>query len=751
MRKRPMCLISLIFALGICLMRMTGVPLWGTPVLSDDMQNFIQSQKQVQIVGEIRNYEKKSNSAGYLLCDCTVKRAESEAVCERLYMLFEAQDLPIGSVVHILGTLKVPEAPGNPGQFDAKSYYETKGICCLVYADEVTILKKQNRNLPEVLRKLREACGRQMEVLLPEKEAGVMQAMLLGDRSALDDQVNAYYQQAGIVHVLSVSGMHLSLLGMGIFHLCGILRLGRKKSAAISGTMMILYGILTGCHTATVRAMIMFCAAMGARIIGRTYDALSALALASTLMLAEQPRLLFSGGFLMSVGAVLGVVLVCPILFPEAGTGKTVWDKVLSAIRVYAAVTAVILPLCAWFYYEIPLLGALPNLLTGPTLAAVLLPGVGACLMGFFNLQAAEVLIFPARILLKCYLAAAETISRVPGSVWICGQPEIYQVWGYYCILILLLLVLHVKQKQRREEEGKNQFDTIQRTCSMFVLFVAALFLFWRTTPEFEVTVLDVGQGDCIEVRSGEFHLLIDGGSSSVSKVGTYRILPWLRQQGISRLDGIVITHPDEDHINGILEIMNAIAEGKTALRVKYLFLPIWMKNGEAEIPLISSAQSAGIVVQYLQAGDQLQNGKLKLTVLHPEDNEYYLEHTNAGSIVLQSEYEGFQALFTGDLEGVGEDALKRTAQHCDFLKVAHHGSANSTDRELLALLEPSISVFSCEWPGKYGHPHRELLERLWESGSRVYGTPSCGAVTVWRKSGHTYLRGFLSSEEFTF
>lgn len=207
MRKRPMCLISLIFALGICLMRMTGVPLWGTPVLSDDMQNYIQSQKQVQIVGEIRNYEKKSNSAGYLLCDCTVKQAESEAVCERLYMLFEVQDLPIGSVVQILGTLKVPEAPGNPGQFDAKSYYETKGICCLVYADEVTILKKQNRNLPEVLRKLREACGQQMEVLLPEKEAGVMQAMLLGDRSALDDQVNAYYQQAGIVHVLSVSGV----------------------------------------------------------------------------------------------------------------------------------------------------------------------------------------------------------------------------------------------------------------------------------------------------------------------------------------------------------------------------------------------------------------------------------------------------------------------------------------------------------------------------------------------------------------
>ena len=91
-----------------------------------DMQNYIQSQKQVQIVGEIRNYEKKSNSAGYLLCDCTVKQAESEAVCERLYMLFEAQDLPIGSVVQILGTLKVPEAPGNPGQFDAKSYYETK-------------------------------------------------------------------------------------------------------------------------------------------------------------------------------------------------------------------------------------------------------------------------------------------------------------------------------------------------------------------------------------------------------------------------------------------------------------------------------------------------------------------------------------------------------------------------------------------------------------------------------------------------
>ncbi|MCI5649391.1 MAG: DNA internalization-related competence protein ComEC/Rec2 [Fusicatenibacter sp.] len=751
MRKRPMCLICLVFALGICLMRMIGVPLWGTPDLSDEMRILMQSECQVQIVGQIRNYEKKKNSAGYLLCGCEVRESKTTAFCERLYVIWQPSDLPIGSTVQVTGTLKAPETPKNPGQFDAAGYYETKGINCLADADTIKLLKRGRYNLREGLRKVREILGLQMETLLPEREAAILQTMLLGDSSALAEQVRTLYQQAGIAHILSVSGMHLSLLGMGIYRLCGHLWPGRKKAAALSAGCMVIYGIFTGCHTATFRAMIMFGVAMGARIIGRTYDALSALSLAAVLMLAERPCMLFSSGFLLSFGAVLGVVLVYPVLFPKTERRKTLSGRMRAAVEVYAAVTAAIAPLSAWYYYQIPLLGVLPNLLTGPTLAAVLIPGFTAGFLKFVNLQAAKALMLPVCGILKCYQIIAEGINRIPGSVWICGQPGITRMVGYYGILSVLLLVLHRNQNRKKEEEEKRHMHPFRNVCQAAVLAAAALILFWRPTSEFAVTVLDVGQGDCIEVRSGSFHFLIDGGSSSVTKVGTYRILPYLTQQGIQVLEGIVVTHPDEDHTNGILEILNAMGEGQTPVRAKRLFLPCWMKGGKDEIPLILAAQKAGIVVQYLQTGDRIQYQRLTIEVLHPTKNEYYREKTNAGSVVLRAEYEEFTALFTGDLEGQGEEELIKIAQPCDFLKVAHHGSANSTSSELLEILKPSISVFSCAWPGRYGHPHRELLERLLLSGSRIYGTPTCGAVFLWRKDGHTFLRGYLSSEEFEF
>ena len=200
---------------------------------------------------------------------------------------------------------------------------------------------------------------------------------------------------------------------------------------------------------------------------------------------------------------------------------------------------------------------------------------------------------------------------------------------------------------------------------------------------------------------------------------------------------------------NGILELLELIGEQKTALRIRHLFLPVWMKGSEKENPFILAAQKAGIMVEYLKKGDEIRAGELTVSVLHPGAGEDYTGEENAGSVVLQLSCGACRALLTGDLEGSGEEEVLGAAERCQILKVAHHGSRNSTSEAFLNRIQPQISLISCAWPGRYGHPHRELLERLRACKSHIYGTPVDGAVTVQLKRDRLAVHGYRSDVEF--
>ena len=196
-------------------------------------------------------------------------------------------------------------------------------------------------------------------------------------------------------------------------------------------------------------------------------------------------------------------------------------------------------------------------------------------------------------------------------------------------------------------------------------------------------------------------------------------------------------------------ELLELIGEQKTALRIRHLFLPVWMKGSEKENPFILAAQKAGIMVEYLKKGDEIRAGELTVSVLHPGAGEDYTGEENAGSVVLQLSCGACRALLTGDLEGSGEEEVLGAAERCQILKVAHHGSRNSTSEAFLNRIQPQISLISCAWPGRYGHPHRELLERLRACKSHIYGTPVDGAVTVQLKRDRLAVHGYRSDVEF--
>ena len=303
----------------------------------------------------------------------------------------------------------------------------------------------------------------------------------------------------------------------------------------------------------------------------------------------------------------------------------------------------------------------------------------------------------------------------------------------------------HAAKKRRRIRQLRIRFGA-----ALAWLLLGVGLLSWRSSPALRIILMDVGQGDGILIESGDLHLMIDGGSSSRSKLDQYVLTPCLEYEGISHIDGAIVSHEDDDHINGLLALLENESDPITIGR---LFLPRvdQASRGENYRRLETAAAEHGIPVSYIARGDTLVQGRLTLTCLGPPPGMVTTE-PNETSTILYLTCGGFSALFTGDTEGAGESALLQAltedpsiTHSLSFLKVAHHGSRYTTSEPLLERLHPRLAGISCGRDNRYGHPHAELLDRLSAAQIRVLSTATSGAVTleVSPDSGTVHFNGF--------
>ena len=275
------------------------------------------------------------------------------------------------------------------------------------------------------------------------------------------------------------------------------------------------------------------------------------------------------------------------------------------------------------------------------------------------------------------------------------------------------------------------------------------LLIGYKPKEDFRIACLDVGQGDGIVIEmENRWNILIDGGSTNKSSLGQYQLIPYLKSRGISRLDGIYISHTDEDHISGVREILDYISKGLTIIRVENLILPDWdeVQDNKNFQELTELAKAAGTRVIYVNAGDRVRYGETTLKVLWPEAGATGKE-VNEDAMVIEMTNGAFKGVFTGDIGKDTEDKLlqKGVLEDVDFLKVAHHGSKYSTGEEFLSVVKPELSVISCSATNTYGHPSPDTLKRLENSGSKVLITKDVGAVTIYRKREHTFVKSYCA------
>ena len=530
---------------------------------------------------------------------------------------------------------------------------------------------------------------------------------------------------------------------MGLYNLLKKIGLGIWPAGIFSLGVMLQYGIMTGGSVSTMRAVTMFLIAMGARITGRIYDMMTALSVTAMMILLESPAYLLDSGFLLSFGCVLGIGVAAEKICALAGAEKK-WTKALGSSMALQLVT---LPVMLKFFGEVSLAGFFLNLLVLPSVGFVLIGGMAALLLGIFCIPAAKLAILPARGLLLFYEYLCSLAGKLRWSTWIGGEPEIWQILVYYGILITVLFIgqyvkIQIRKEkessQRKERSGEQEKAVRWKLCTLrmaagALLTAGILVLGFHPSGKLKVTCLDVGQGDGILVETPDnHHFLIDGGSSSQSDLGRYCLLPALKSQGISYLDGLFISHTDKDHISGAKELLEYMGNGLTTIRAGYLVLPSWAEKPEAWEELSDAAQKAGIKIVTGKKGDELHCGLVSFSILWPEKNATGKD-VNEEAMVMELSFGEFQMLFTGDIGADTEKKLLASGilKDVDCLKVGHHGSRYSTTEAFLEKIKPELAIISCSSTNTYGHPSPETVERLEAAGSQVEYTMKNGAITV--------------------
>lgn len=648
-----------------------------------------------------------------------------------------------GMHVRLEGMLVLPELPRNPGQFNRRIYESGKKIDFYLENPTVLEVKEQRSGVREVVEIWKTEMMNRCEKIYPDEEAGILEAMLFGEKSELSGDIKELYQAAGISHVLVISGLHISLLALAV---AGILRrLGFPMPVWVILSVGVLagYGILIGQPTTAVRALLMFFVLQGARLLGRSYDLLSALAFAGILMLLDNPDLILDGGCRLSFCAVIGVgwyVSEKNKIFRSIGEKEKRKNRgkggkgssagaILENIRAGWYLWLFTLPVMLDTFYQVSVVGILWNLVAIPLLPVIIASGGLGVVLAGWNIFLGSLAGSPAYGMLQLYQEIGNISEKLPVGMWTPGQPSKPVIAGYY--LVIFLLVLVEKQLIKREKWWKI-FPGME-LCSMLLLLLLMAHP-WQQREK--ITFLDVGQGDASLLQSGGQTLLLDGGSTSQKNVGTYVILPYIKQQGISCLEAVVLTHTDQDHINGVTEVLE---EGKKGwLTVKNLMYPYWMEGTEQGKQLKKLAEEAGASCRKIRAGDRLTIGKAEAVVLYPKEQEKIAE-PNAGSLVLFWKWDGVRAIFTGDLPEEKERELLQNLPACEILQVGHHGSATSTCREFLEQVQPSLAVISCAMKNRYGHPSPDTVDRLKKTGCEIRYTMKSGAITI-RKRGREVL-----------
>jgi competence protein ComEC len=671
----------------------------------------------------------------------------------------------------------LPRSFRNPGAFDYEGYLRGLGITvqASAKAEDIEVLPGFKGSRAGFWRsRIRQSVIQHIHGsgLWMRDDAALFAAMVIGDDSLLLRGVREEFQKTGVYHLLVVSGMNVALLAVAIFWTARRLRLPEWAAALATITLAVFYACIAGLGVPIVRAVLMLCLFLFARLLYRDRSALNATGFAALMVLIVSPLALFEAGFQLTFLALLAITGIgLPVMQRTASpyrqamkhlssTGYDlglqpklaqfrldlrliagrmapyIGDRIarrvvgfvagtilsLYELVVVSAITqaVLVLPMRAYFH-RAAIIGLPANILVLPLAGIMLNSGIAAIALSYFSMPLARVAASLAAGSLHWTLRCLRSLAHLPLAQWRVPDP------GLGLVMVaaagVLLALIGVRRQRRLALAGT--------AC----LFASTAVVAWYHAPprwhpgKLEITAIDVGQGDSLLVVSPEGStMLIDGGGSigpvhSEFDFGEDVVAPYLWSRGFDHLDVVVLTHAHGDHIGGLPQVVQNF-------HPQELWVGINPETPQLQ-HLYNVAALTHTIIHKHTSGETLDWGGTKIRVLSPPpDWRPKAEPKNDDSLSLLITFQETGALLAGDLEKKMERYVANESPHADLLKIAHHGSSTSTTPELLAAVRPRFSVISAGYHNAFGHPRREVLARLQAAHVKTYRTDLFGLVT---------------------
>jgi competence protein ComEC len=629
------------------------------------------------------------------------------------------QILQPGITCHVIGKLELPPEPRNPNAFNYRQYLQTQKINYLFKAKSISDCSVGEKTVYHHLLHIRKTGIDRINEHFPAHIAPFINALLFGHDENIDPSVEEAYQTLGLSHLLAISGLHVTIISTFLYMILLKIGVTKEKVRLILLIFLPVYCVLGGAAPSVIRSVFMAWLILYLSKWRKLLSSVDALSISFIIYVLINPYIIYHVGFQLSYIVTAGLLLSKSLIQQIQGFFK-------NGLAVSIISQVISLPILLANFYEFSLISFLLNILFVPLYSIFVLP---LSFIAYFL-----ILSFPS--LSGPFVSLLTFLIEYPNkfAVWINGfdhfsvvlgkPPTIIVILFFICIILCFILF------------EQFRFNKIKPILFIFICPFILQILFMKYSPIGEVTFIDVGQGDCIFIRLpfNQGNYLIDtGGVLSFAQEewkkrekpfdpGESIVVPFLKSKGITKLDKLILTHGDIDHVGSSGVIFEH-------MQIDELIVGQTQEKSNAEQVIIKLARANQTKVTYAFNGLYWSQGKNQFFILAPEKNA---KASNDASIVIYAKLGMKRWLFTGDIEKDGEEQLiqKYPNLQVDILKVGHHGSNTSTTDRFLKVVQPKVAVISVGENNLYGHPHKEVIERLEDDDIKTYRTDEHGAIT---------------------
>ena len=664
-------------------------------------------------------YSYDNSSKTGVVCDVEITALDNNELdnsfTAKMYFRDKTLSLTPNDKISGKASFQIPE---NDSDFNAFTYNKTRGIDTIAFCNEaLTSNINEDISIRFIPQWIAHNINLKLTELLPERQAGFISAILLGDKTEFTPEDKNNFTSIGLAHVVAVSGMHLSFLAGFMF-----LLFGKRRTVYFVIPVLVMFTLIVGAPPSVVRALIMHVIMILAPVLRGEADSVNSLSIALVALLIFNPYSVMDVGLQLSFLATLGIILFGnkihrhlskPFKFENKHIQR-VADFVLTTLSVSISAIIFTTPVIAWNFGTVSIIAPISNMLLIWIINGIFIASIFVVILAFVCMPVAKIIVVPFAFVAVLILECAVLLAEIPfATIYI---DTVYEVIVLAYIYIVLFLFINDKQRS---------FLVPIISVALVIAATMLVSLIPQETEDYSgirFSVLDVGQGSCMLADYNGTSVMVDCGGSRAKSAGDIA-LDYLRGIDENSIDALVITHFDSDHINGARRLME---RGD----VKEIYIPANALKNEHTGAILETARDCEVKINYIDKETKISKNGLDFTI-YPTG---WFSESNENGLVVIFEKSDFEFVVTGDLGRKSEDMLCKTYDlpDAEVYIAGHHGSNSSSSIELMNKILPEFAVISVGADNHYGHPNKEILSLFDDMGIDVARTDECGNIVFY-------------------